>query len=543
MTRRRCGVARRPVAVPCRPRPLVLVRLRRDEAPTVTNPHHGHAVPRPAFAACALSAAALAAACGGESTGPETRSGLRIVAHPVLEDTAGAAPTQALVVEVLDPDGKRAAESAVRVVVERIGTGRPFEHAITLCPVTVVQCPEIGLSTPTPSVQVNTNAEGRAVVTVRFGSLAGQARVRVTVPEFGYAEDLLFTTNPGAAVGAKPAVADTALLVNESIQAVAHRTDRYGNLRPELIAPSSITAPLIRMADGRIVAQAVGRAQVNYTVGTSTITSFVSVVPTGSYAAVDPVRQAIIISSFDGRQRREFASASPEILGVAGVAWSPDGRWLLYGGSAGWRRTPIYRLDTESGVATEHVTPTDDVSSIWWGRYSADGSSIYYSALVGGQWYLHRSRGDGTGGERIGPPREPARVLEWRGDPSRDGRTLAYVTTTDGTPRIRVLDVVTGVVTPLDVPGQTPRVSPDGQLIAFVPERGGELRLVPVSGGTPRAVPTPNGFVHEGAVSWSPDGEWLIVGAGGALHLVRLATGTTIPLPGTAGRNFPAWQP
>ena len=45
------------------------------------------------------------------------------------------------------------------------------------------------------------------------------------------------------------------------------------------------------------------------------------------------------------------------------------------------------------------------------------------------------------------------------------------------------------------------------------------------------------------AVSWSPDGQWLVYHTHDRLALVQVATGLKLPLANTIGWSDPTWQP
>ena len=90
---------------------------------------------------------------------------------------------------------------------------------------------------------------------------------------------------------------------------------------------------------------------------------------------------------------------------------------------------------------------------------------------------------------------------------SPDGTRLAYGTNRPGGGAfIRLLDLRTGAVTPLDVAGQSPAWSPAGDAIAY--SAGGGVRLMRPDGTAQRGVTADGGYAE--GVDWSADGRWLL---------------------------------
>jgi len=98
--------------------------------------------------------------------------------------------------------------------------------------------------------------------------------------------------------------------------------------------------------------------------------------------------------------------------------------------------------------------------------------------------------------------------------PSRDGTMLAYSSTQHrATSDIYVKRVDSRVTTRLtNDPAQDmmPRISPNGDMIAFASDRSGnwDIFVMPITGG--KAVQLTQGVEHEIAPSWSPDGTHLV---------------------------------
>jgi Tol biopolymer transport system component len=111
-------------------------------------------------------------------------------------------------------------------------------------------------------------------------------------------------------------------------------------------------------------------------------------------------------------------------------------------------------------------------------------------------------------------------------------------------PVIRVLDVATRAITPLDLIGVSARWSPTGDRIAYVADEEGQVLLVDPDGSNPRVISAP-GRKYIAGLDWSSDGRWIVVRSGEfpRVELIRVDTGETLPLPFSAMVEQPAWRP
>ena len=113
---------------------------------------------------------------------------------------------------------------------------------------------------------------------------------------------------------------------------------------------------------------------------------------------------------------------------------------------------------------------------------------------------------------------------------------------------MQVLDLTSGVATPLGLSGDDPRWAPFGNTVAFV--GNGRVWVVQADGTGARAVSPPSALFGPG-LAWSPDGAWLLAhyqpvswNVNTLPVLLRVATGEMIPLPASLARFGNAvWQP
>ncbi|MEP7159434.1 MAG: hypothetical protein ABI797_08390, partial [Chloroflexota bacterium] len=250
------------------------------------------------------------------------------------------------------------------------------------------------------------------------------------------------------------------------------------------------------------------------------------------------------------------------VAGAAGSefdgAWSADGQRVVYRDSTrGINEDDEIFVAAADGSTKRNIT--NDPANDWGPDWSHDGSTIAFNSDRDGiplRGYLMNP--DGSNVRRIGGN-------AWIEYPSfsPDDTKLAYMGAVGSTYSIYVLDLLTGATTRLtDTPGQEgwPAWSPNGSTIAFTSQHDDcgiaprdqecwttgepddehrDVWLVDADGSNLRRV-TPE---YGQFVTWSPDGQYLLI-SGAGLYVTRLdGTGRLAIEPdGADGGGIPDWR-
>jgi len=260
------------------------------------------------------------------------------------------------------------------------------------------------------------------------------------------------------------------------------------------------------------------------------------------------------VMNADGTGARQVAHrAGPEFDG----AWSPDGRWIVYRDSRrGVNENDEIYVVRADGSRARNLTrnPAND----WGPDWSPDGRTIVFNSDRDGAVMT---------GYLVSPKGANLRRIDadvWVEYPafSPDGTMIAFMGHAGGDYDVYVADLATGDATQLtDTVGSDgwPVWSPDGSTIAFASERDDclnaleeptcwqdpdgepgehhDIWLMDPDGSDQRRVTPESGQF----VTWSPDGEYLLV-SGRSLYVIRSdGTGRADVSPQSGG--IPDWAP
>lgn len=362
---------------------------------------------------------------------------------------------------------------------------------------------------------------------------SGTSRHGATMPS------AIMTIEPGTPAELETTPSDTTLYAGARFTPRATIRDRYGNaVEADVSVTLSNATGSIRIANGSVTAVTIGRGSVTATVGGIHRALFVSVVPRGLLAVHTPAGVAIV--ALDGSQLRVL---NRDDSGMA--AWSPNGDQLAYDLAPTYGYGGPVRVSDMTGRARAISRLFDSATVQLAPSYSPTEDWVYFSALTGTpeSFRLYRAHPDGTGTELVPNARPEDDFYQ---SVSPDGRKLVYVRRRGYAQDVlRVLDVRTGGVTRIDVPGHSPAWAPRGNTIAYVDMSAGwVIKLMQPNGRDQRQL-SAQGMTYERGLAWSPDGKWLVARntKSQRLDLIEASTGQTLPLGFSERMTFPAWRP
>lgn len=389
-----------------------------------------------------------------------------------------------------------------------------------------------------PLVHIPLDSNGRATFWIRRGATAGG--VTLTISAFDVSEQIDLLIQPANPVKIRVQPADTVIYVERSYGLHGTVMDQWGNDRPDAIGFTAGPG-LTVSSNGAVTAGAIGRRVVQLESGDVTAQAWVSVPPEGELAAISGPTyfESIVVLGLDGSHWRSIAPLRTYSQRTA-PQWSPDGQELVF---HNWTDTAIaaYRVDLDGNV--QHALGADAPAAQIFPRYSGDGRWLFFSGGPDVRTVaIWRARADGSAPTPVGPS-----VTEMPDDadpsPSPDGSRVVYLAGSKFRPILRVLDVGTGGVTPLDLPGVSPRWSPVADRIAYVDDSA-RVVLIDPDGGNRRILSAPGRSYAEG-LGWAPDGRWVVVRSAEKpmMVLISVETGETLPLPFSTLIEEPAWRP
>jgi hypothetical protein len=469
--------------------------------------------------------AILATGCkddGGGITNVAGDPGIRFVAGAGATDTVDASLLRALTIEVRVEQGRLVPDATVRFT--SVPSPSPFTYPVYVAPLDATFLQN--------SLAVDTTDErGRASALIRLGNRAGSARVAVTVPEMGLTDTTTYTVRPGVGVKVLALPKDTSLYPGRTATLRSAVADRYGNLRTDAVSYERVSGPVTIQGAAVTSTQDYGVAKVVARSGGATDTTTINVVPSGTIAfSIGPSGVGTV--NLDGSNYR-VVTTSPS----AYVRWAPNGSTIAFDN---YYSVPA-RITTLDGVLRAVRASSPNSEAEMYPVYSPDGAWVYLSVASNGQFRLWRARADGT---EAAPLNSLSPDDDFFPSPSPDGTKLAYVLRTGGgTDLLRILDLATGEVNKLTVRGHAPAWSPLGDLIAYVDlSAQSAVRVMRPDGTGHRQISVSNGF--QLALSWSPDGKW-VIGFGGnpaRVRLIEVATGQELALSFSNQMTAPDWK-
>ncbi len=189
----------------------------------------------------------LCAASGSCSDGNSPSGVIIFEAGNQQADTAYAELTQALRVRIFGaPSG-----TIVRFQSLPVDTGPPRSSVYVAAP-----------SAPFYDFLADsTDQTGETSARIKLGTVAGQGRLQVSVPELDLVDTATFTILPGRAARVLAIPADTALYAAGTFQGRAVTTDQWGNVRADdPVVYSDGSTGITVSANGLITATAIGRS-------------------------------------------------------------------------------------------------------------------------------------------------------------------------------------------------------------------------------------------------------------------------------------------
>jgi WD40 repeat protein len=464
---------------------------------------------------------------GGGTTPPNPR--FKVIAGGAISDTIEARPTQALTVEIRDSTGQIATGRTVRFeALPSEEPGRTFVSSLLVSP--------LAGSSFTPLATDVTDSFGRAKTLLAFGPVAGTARVRVAVPEFGTADTVSYTVKPGAPFRIIIGVRDTTVQPGASYALRASLADRFSNPTTGETPTYTATAGITSVSStGQVTAgSAIARGHILLTWRTLTDSAHVTVMPrlllvanhgVASGRAVATVNSDgtgvsdLVITSHSSIAPHSVSSTTSVVYYQADPEYNAT-LWIVAPGSAG-------RL---------LVGPANGFASAAWPAWSPDGNWVYFTGVRSNTYArsLWRIRPDGTGLDSLGVY---TRTSRWeRVTVSPDGATAAVA----GDGGVKLVNVATKSYSVIAAGCEVPRYSPDGRQFACLINE--QLAVMNVDGTGVRIIPSfdPIGFGNRyeeyAGVDWSPDGNWLIAQSSfRGIQLVKVSDGRVISLPALTG--------
>lgn len=396
-----------------------------------------------------------------------------------------------------------------------------------------------------------TDSTGRVQLAVKLGTVATTVHLQLSSTHSGLAPDTAgFVVVAGRTAHLIPAPRDTAVYVGRSYHLRVQATDAYGNATSETAKLASDSSAATIASDGSVTGVGLGRALIRLASVDARDSAWVSVVPTGTLAAVysrPGQLPEIVRVNLDGSA---FSVIRPPT--ATSPAWSHAGNLLAFVNDTGSYGGRIMVRDVATGAERPVTAPFNGASTSGWGgdpAFSADDASVLYTIGETSQRRIARARLDGSRTDTIASP-SPNGVYNSCFSPvmSASGRYIAYTGVHyNCCPFVDVFieDLQTGTTTKI-ADHETPKWL--GKTDTLVAHTSSGFDVFTPDGARLRGIPyPPNQSSTLLAYDVSPDGQWLVVSFG-QFEIVNLNTGMRLPLGFTAGDvpatwSEPAWEP
>ncbi len=224
----------------------------------------------------------------------------------------------------------------------------------------------------------STDAAGRTAVNVRLGTLAGPARLIVSVPILGFVDTARYTVLPGAAASVTVFPRDTALYQGRSYTLRGGVTDQFGNARSDPVAWTASAPGMSVTSAGVVTGLQFGRYTITGTAGTRSATASVGVVPSGRLTAWKADAGRIIAVDMDGSNYRELEPINDGGIG-AHPRWIPGTNSVIYTHYDGTIQA-LHVAEEGGSVRRFFSTLPPEVSHQAEPQPSANGEWLYFSA-------------------------------------------------------------------------------------------------------------------------------------------------------------------
>jgi len=200
---------------------------------------------------------------------------------------------------------------------------------------------------------------------------------------------------------------------------------------------------------------------------------------------------------------------------IHGLAWTADGKGLVFSSNGGGRRELWQIPAIVSGKPVRLTASGDDPRHL---AISREGRHLVYShqILDVNIWRIPIT------GRRAGEPKNfiSSTRVDHHAQYSPDGKRIAFESDRSGNPEIWVCNAdgssPVQITSFRNAAAGSPRWSPDGRMIAFDGDAAGswDIYTISASGGKPNRLTGSD--TNEFRPSWSHDGKWIYYGTGQA---------------------------